>query len=301
MAPLHTDGRTEPTLGAEPVARPPLPRAAASEEAREFYELAIGEKNRDYYLRRFEEFDREGTRLGWHWPAFFFTFWWLMYRKMWGKAALYFLLPSIIGAAIGAVAITAPGFAVLAYCIYLLGLFVIPPLISNGGYYRHCQKLIASARHTSSNPQAQFALLARKGGTSNIALILLAIMAIGAGIGILAAIALPAYQDYTVRAKAANALRHGKAAAAAVGEHYETRRTLPGSLAAVQFGPPLPPELQDVQLNTSNGVIRLVLSSGPANGRTFQLVPSADTGGRVRWTCQSVDMKPKLLPAECRP
>ena len=92
----------------------------------------------------------------------------------------------------------------------------------------------------------------------------------------------------------------GKAAAAAVGERYETQRALPRSLAAVQFGPPLPPELQDVQLNTSNGIIRLVLSSGPENGRTFQLVPSADAGGRVTWTCQPVDMKPSLLPPECR-
>lgn len=301
MEPLHTGGRTEPTLGADPVAGLPLPGVPASEEAREFYELAIGEKNRAYYLRRFEEFDREGTRFGWHWPAFFFTFWWLLYRKMWGKAALYFLLPNIIGVAIGATATVAPGFAVLAYGGYVLGLFVIPPLISDGGYYRHCRKLIASARSTSRNPQAQFAVLARRGGTSHVALILLMVMAIVAGIGILAAIALPAYQDYTVRAKAANALRYGKAAAAAVGQHYETRRALPGSLAEVRFGPPLPPELQDVQLNTANGVIRLVLSSGPVNGRSFQLVPSADAGGRVTWTCQPVDIKPTLLPPECRP
>jgi len=290
----------EPTFSADPAALPPLPRASSAADPRELYALAIGDKNRDYYLRRFEEFDREGTKFGWNWPAFFFTFWWLMYRKMWGKAALYFILPNIIAAGIGASAAVAPGFAVFAYCAYLLGLFVIPPLISNGGYYRHCQKLIASARNTSNNPQAQFAVLARKGGTSNIALILVMVMAIVAGIGILAAIALPAYQDYTTRAKAMNALRYGKAAAAAVGEYYEAQRALPRSLAAVQFGPPLPPELQDVQLNTSNGTIRLVLSSGPVSGRTFQLVPSADAGGRVTWKCQAVDIKASLLPLECR-
>lgn len=290
----------EPTFSADPTAPPPPRRATATEDLRELYELAVGEKNRDYYLRRFEEFDKEGTKFGWHWPAFFFTFWWLMHRKMWGKAALYFFLPNIIVIAIGASSAVAPGFAVLAYCVYLLGLFVIPPLISNAGYYRHCQKLIASARNTSSNPQAQFAVLAKKGGTSNIALILVMVMAFVAGIGILAAIALPAYQDYTTRARAANALHYGKAAAAAVGEYYETQRALPHSLAAVQFGPPLPAGLQDVQLNTSNGIIRLVLSSGPVNARTFQLVPTADTGGRVTWTCQPVDMKPNLLPPECR-
>lgn len=299
---LSTPGeRMEPTLDTRPSASmPPLSRAQAADDQRELYMLAIGDKNRDYYLRRFEEFDKEGTKFGWHWPAFFCTFWWLMYRKMWGKAALYFFLPNVIAVVIGASAAVAPGFAALAYCAYLLALFVIPPLISNGGYYRHCQKVIASARNTSNNPQVQFAVLAKKGGTSNVALVLLMVMAIVAGIGILAAIALPAYQDYTTRAKAVNALRYGKAAAAAVGQHYESHRALPRSLGAVQFGPPLPPELQDVQLNSSDGTIRLVLSGGPVNGRTFQLVPAADTSGRVTWKCQAVDIKERLLPAECR-
>lgn len=292
--------RMEPIFGVDATSPPPPSHPDASDDLRELYKVAIGAHRQDYYLRRFEAFDRTGTRFGWHWPAFFCTFWWLMYRKMWGRAALYFFVPNLIAFAIGATAAVAPGLTVFAYGAYLLGLFVIPPMISNAGYYRHCRKLIANARSTSDHPQVQLTVLAGKGGTSQVALVLVLAIVVVSVIGMLAAIALPAYQDYTVRAKAANALSYGKAAATAVGDYYTAQRTLPGSLAAVRFGPPLPPELQDVQLNTSNGTIRLVLSSGPVNGRTFQLVPSVDAGGRVNWKCRSVDMSPNLLPSECR-
>lgn len=54
------------------------------------YAAIIGEHNRDYYLRRFARFDARG-RPGpsWNWPAFFFGYWWLLYRNMAAYAAAY--------------------------------------------------------------------------------------------------------------------------------------------------------------------------------------------------------------------
>lgn len=295
------DGRSEPTLNSDLGDLPAMPPRAAITDAREdFYELAIGGKGRDYYLPRFDRFDREGTSFGWHWPAFFITFWWLLYRKMWGKALLYFVLTNVISALAAGLTKVKPGFGLLVQGIYLLGLFLIPPLISNGGYYRHCQKIIASARGTSSNPQVQFAALAKRGGTSNVAIVIVAVLVTAAMIGVLAAIAIPAYQDYKVRARSVVALGYGKEVAARVGSFYESRQALPRSLADVGFGPPFPNGLHDVQLNTSNGTLRLVLSDIAVGGHTFQLIPSADGRGRVSWQCQAGDMRPSLLPAECR-
>ncbi|VTU43021.1 MULTISPECIES: DUF2628 domain-containing protein [unclassified Variovorax] len=300
--PATTRGPQERSLDFGKAAEAPAaPSAQARDNDAELYGLAIGHKNRDYYLRRFEAFDRAGTTsVGWHWPAFFCTFWWLLYRKMWGKAALYFFLPYLLAIALGGLAAVSPTAGGLGYVVYLLGIFIVPPLISNGGYYRHCQRLVAKARATSSNPQAQVVLVASKGGTSNIALILAVVMGVVAGIGILAAIALPAYQDYTTRAKATSALMYGKTVAAEVGSFYEAQGRLPGSLAEVLSDTRPPYGLKDVQLNTSNGVLQFVLASGPANGRTFQLIPSADAAGRVTWVCKPVDMRPSLLPSECR-
>ena len=49
---------------------------------RDFYKAAIGASNRDYYLRAFQRFKSSGgSGVSWNWPAFFITFYWLLYRK----------------------------------------------------------------------------------------------------------------------------------------------------------------------------------------------------------------------------
>ena len=62
-------------------------------EVQKYYKAAIGEKNADFYLSRFHHFDSNGVRPSWNWPAFFFTFYWLLYRKMGLFALVYVLLP----------------------------------------------------------------------------------------------------------------------------------------------------------------------------------------------------------------
>lgn len=51
--------------------------------------------NADRYLRKFKKFNVDGAdkfAWTWHWPAFFFGFWWLLYRKLYAWAVLAFLL-----------------------------------------------------------------------------------------------------------------------------------------------------------------------------------------------------------------
>ena len=56
----------------------------------EYVEAAIGPRNTDYYLRKFERFGSSGGYVSWNWPAFFVPLLWMLYRKMWLWAALYF-------------------------------------------------------------------------------------------------------------------------------------------------------------------------------------------------------------------
>ena len=76
----------------------PSPMAAdVPRSADEFYKAAVGHKNQDYYLRHFARFDSNGkVGVSWHWPAFFVTFYWFLYRKMWLNALLYFFLSYLI-------------------------------------------------------------------------------------------------------------------------------------------------------------------------------------------------------------
>ena len=78
-----------------PYAHVPTPAPSTPEEQRTAdYESAIG-PNTGYYLTRFAEFDAGESKAGWHWPAFFATSGWFIYRKMWAVGMLNLFWPLI--------------------------------------------------------------------------------------------------------------------------------------------------------------------------------------------------------------
>lgn len=117
-------------------------------------------------------------------------------------------------------------------------------------------------------------------------------------VGVLAAVAIPAYQDYTVRAKLAAVLIDGDRAADVVGQFYERNGGLPGKLSAAGFmtNSAL---LKSIDM-TEKGAIRMQLSFPPVAGKTFYLVPSLDGEKHVIWKCYAGEVLPRYLPARCR-
>jgi type II secretory pathway pseudopilin PulG len=273
----------------------------AREGLRELYAAAVGPRNRDHYLAKFALFDHERrTSAGWHWPAFFLTFYWLLHRKMWGLAALYFFLPYLLVFPAVVFAQSMPSALPIAYAVYLAAIFVVPPLFADAAYYRHCERIIEKARAVNRSQEGQLVLVAVKGGTSNIVLVLAFLVGIPMVLGVLAAIALPAYQDSTLRAKTTQALAYGRSAATAVGAFYERNQRVPASLSEARFDPPLPGALQDLQFDASRAVLTMVLAPGPLTGKLIRLVPATDLQGRVIWSCQAVEIAAKYLPPDCR-
>lgn len=272
------------------------------EGQRELYAMAIGPKNQERYLRKFAEFEGAGTQAGWHWPAFFATFYWLLYRKMWGRAVFYFFAPPIAFTIANAVLAAVSPIAAAPFALaYLVGIFVVPAMYADAWYYRRCQKIIAEAKTVNDKVNNQLIQVARSGQTSGLVAVTVALVGPIFIVGILAAVSLPAYQDYTVRTKTVEAMTHVQSATLAVGNFYERKQALPRNLREAGFDLPNSKYVQDLQLSPVQGVLTLVLA-GPSAiaGKTIEFVPVADPSGKVTWKCQPGTVAERYLPPDCR-
>lgn len=270
----------------------------------ELYKAILGPKNQDYYLRQFSRFDSQGKiGISWHWPALFVTFYWLLYRKMWLNAILYFFLPSLVYIALAvAEAVSGPAGRTLigaGYLLYAVGIFLLPAMYANAMYYKHCRKKISEIRSLSQDPKNQIGMAIGKGGTSGLAIVVLVFSGIVL-IGVLAAIAIPAYQDYTTRARLTEAAAIGRNAADSVTDFYKQHGQIPRSLEEAGFVSALPHSVSGISVDSRNGIVTISMAGGPIEGKTLLLVPSVDENNQIIWECMSEDIQDKSLPKNCR-
>ena len=118
-------------------------------------------------------------------------------------------------------------------------------------------------------------------------------------IGILAAIALPAYQEYSVRAKIAAVAVDGDRIAVAMKDFFTSQRKLPADTAALGL-PATDKYVRAVEIDQKTGVVNMELNFAPVQGQHFMLVPSSGDQANVTWKCGSNDIKQSYLPAKCR-
>lgn len=137
---------------------------------------------------------------------------------------------------------------------------------------------------------------------------LIELMIVIAIIGILAAIAIPAYQDYTVRSKVSEGLNLAGAAKLAVSEYYDAIGSFP--TGNNQAGLPTNTSITGnyvsaVSLGNADGIITIEYNNnlgGTADGATI-LVQATTNAGSIEWDCTdsaTATMPDKYRPANCR-
>jgi len=128
---------------------------------------------------------------------------------------------------------------------------------------------------------------------------LIELMIVVAIIGLLAAVALPQYQQYTYRARVTEGLALASPYKTAVSEYFTTHNQLPTtaeSVGMVDLGASSAASVSSIQVS-GTGMITITFRTNvaPAGQNQVTLTPATTTGG-VNWTCGgnlSVHLKPR--------
>jgi len=132
---------------------------------------------------------------------------------------------------------------------------------------------------------------------------LIELMIVVAIIGILAAVAIPAYQDYTIRSQVSEGMSLAAGAKTAVAEYYNQTGAFPTANASAGLSTATSITGSYVTgVNAANGIITITYGNDAnANISPDTLILSAtDSGGSLEWNCKPGSIETKYVPTSCR-
>lgn len=267
------------------------------------YEAFIGPAKATYYVPIFERFDSGAGAISWNWPAAFITQLWMLYRGMFLWGFLWYPILSFIASLLVMLpfmAVAGDSREALSYLVLLPASVIVMGLFSNKIFHGHVRKMIDKSGRLGLSAQQRREWLIRK-GASNFVFLFIMIIVIVAIIGILAAIAIPAYQDYTIRAKVADGLTRTATVKATYLDYVTKNQEWPASMSNLglpETGADYGPSVASVTIGAEHE-IRITFNGQIITGKTIILVPSVESNS-LAWSCNAETLPAKYAPAACR-
>ena len=121
-------------------------------------------------------------------------------------------------------------------------------------------------------------------------------------LAICAAIALPAYVSYAMRAEINEAFMLATTASQQVTLYVHENQRLPDSLAQMGHHISLPDSIKYLDINPESAQIQVIMRGRGKrrDGQSFVLSPSVEDDGQIIWTCINEDLHKNDLPSQCR-
>ncbi len=128
------------------------------------------------------------------------------------------------------------------------------------------------------------------------------LMMVVAIIGILAMVALPAYQTYSIRTRVSEGIALATVAKTAVAETFQSQNTVATQAATgyVSPGPNATTNVDNITIANDGTAVITVTFTAKAGSGTILFVPTMVAGTPVTWDCRTGTLAAAYRPPVCR-